>query len=83
MLALTFTSLNQDGLGKLARHQAGLLNAVTRTLNLLHALRASRGLLRRDANENPSLIELALGQEVHDVLSPSPEQKSVLPKEQT
>src|SRR6185312_2373416 len=37
-LASAFTDQNQDSLGKLVRHHAGLLNGVTRTLNLLHAL---------------------------------------------
>jgi hypothetical protein len=72
-----------DSLGKLSRHQAGLLNAVTRTLNLLHALRVSRGISRLNASDTPGLIESALGREINDVVSPSAEQKSELPKEQT
>jgi hypothetical protein len=81
-LASAFTDQNQDSLGKLVRHHAGLLNGVTRMLNLLHALRASRGISRLEASDTPGLIESALGQEVHDVVSPSAEQKSELPKEQ-
>jgi hypothetical protein len=72
-----------DSLGKLSRHHAGLLNAVTRTLNLLHALRVSRGISRLNPNDTPGLIESALGREINDVVSPSAEQKSELPKEQT
>jgi hypothetical protein len=53
----------QDILGKLSRHHAGLLNAVTRTLNLLYALRASRGISRVCANDTPGLIESALRRE--------------------
>jgi hypothetical protein len=81
-LASAFIDQN-DSLGKLSRHHAGLLNAVTRTLNLLHALRASRGISRLNASDTRGLIESALGREINDVVSPSAEQKSELPKEQT
>jgi hypothetical protein len=72
-----------DSLGKLSRHQAGLLNSITRTLNLLHVLRASRGISCLNASDTLGLIESALGREINDVVSPSAEQKSELPKEQT
>jgi hypothetical protein len=70
-----------DSLGKLSRHHAGLLNAVTRTLNLLHALRASRGISRVDANAAPGLIESALQQKENDVAAVSVEQECTPPKE--
>jgi hypothetical protein len=41
-LALIRDSEKHDALGKLSRYETGLMNAVTRTLSLLHVLQASR-----------------------------------------
>ena len=82
-LASIFMNDSQDSLGKLGRHHAGLLNAVTRTLNLLHALRASRGLSRVDTNDKPGLIESALRREKNDAVPVSVEPECAPPaKEQ-
>jgi hypothetical protein len=81
-LASIFMNDSQDSLGKLSRHQAGLLNAVTRTLNLLHALRASREISRVDANETPRLIESALQREENDSAPVSVEQECAPPSKE-
>jgi hypothetical protein len=82
-LATGFMNDSQDSLGKLGRHHAGLLNAVTRTLNLLYALRASRGISRVDANKTPGLLESALRREENDAAPVSVEQECTpSPKEQ-
>jgi hypothetical protein len=73
---------DQDSLGKLSRHHAGLLNALTRTLNLLYALRASRGLSRVDANKTPGLIESALRREENDAAPVSVEQECAPPSKE-
>ena len=45
-LSLIKDSENHDTLGKLSRYEAGLLNAITRTLSLLHSLQKSELLSR-------------------------------------
>ena len=45
-LSLIKDSENHDTLGKLSRYEAGLLNAITRTLSLLHSLQKSEVLSR-------------------------------------
>jgi hypothetical protein len=49
-LALIKDAEKHDVLGKLSRYEASLANAVTRTLSLLHSIRAS-GFVTSDADE--------------------------------
>jgi hypothetical protein len=46
-IALISDSDSHGALGKLSRYEAGLLNAITRTLSLLHSLRESRLFIER------------------------------------
>jgi hypothetical protein len=46
--ALTQDGVFGDGLGKLARHEATLMNAFTKTLQMLLLLQGSRGNTRGD-----------------------------------
>jgi hypothetical protein len=52
-LALIRDSENYDTMGKLSRYEAGLLNAITRTLSLLHSLQGSALLLNKRMVEPP------------------------------
>jgi hypothetical protein len=81
-LALAFKQQNEDSLGRLSRHQAGLLNAITRILNLLHALRASRGMSHADANHTQTLIESAPRRQENNAAPVAAAQECSPPKDQ-
>jgi hypothetical protein len=52
-LALIRDSENNDAMGKLSRYEASLLNAITRTLSLLHSLQGSGLLLNKRIAQPP------------------------------